>query len=70
MEKHANVYEEKFCEFSSSPDIEVRNSAVYGLGVFMKLIPAEKTNEAMIYKWLNYLWNSLSLSWEEVVKKK
>ena len=36
----------------------------------MKLILVEKTNEAMIYKWLNILWNSLSLSFENDMKKK
>jgi hypothetical protein len=52
----------------------VRNCAVFGLGLFAKLIPVEKTNEALIYKWLNLLWNSLSISFdasnEEESKKK
>jgi len=36
----------------------------------MSLIPAEKTDENMIYKWLNLLWNSLSLTVENNSDKK
>lgn len=70
IEQHANVYESKFTEFCLSPNLEVRNCAVFGLGEFMKLIPAEKTDENMIYKWLNLLWNSLTISNDDENNKK
>ena len=61
IQEFVQVYESTFCDYCLSPSIEIRNCAVFALGELMKEIPGEKTDEALIYKWLNILWNSLSI---------
>jgi hypothetical protein len=61
IQDHVQVYESTFCDYSTSPCLEIRNCAVFALGELVSQIPVEKTDENLIYKWLNILWNALSL---------
>lgn len=43
---------------------------MFALGELMKEIPVEKTDEALIFKWLNILWNSLLIPLSDENDKK
>lgn len=61
IQDYVQVYESTFCDYAASSCLEIRNCAAFALGELMSQIPVEKTDENLICKWLNILWNTLSL---------